>query len=322
MNPRQASDALFAPLAAARGAVGWLAVLGCLLCPPAASGQAWITPQGEGSVSLFHQFVVSDEHLNRQGVATRALGSEGFHTLSVDVSYGLSECIAVDASVAWLATKWNGDAHHRHGPIDTGIYHGAFQDGRVGMRYQLALRPLAISPFVTAGVPTNSYQTRGHSAFGRNLKELQLGVSAGRDFQSRAGLGYLHASASYTFSERVNSVDLDLDHVNGDFEAGLPVSRRLDVRAYGNWQVMRDGLQLGPQTEHIELVPIHDRLARASYLQGGLAATIGVLTDVDLSLSVFATATGRNFHAVRAVVTGLTWKFGGHFKVRRPASLP
>jgi hypothetical protein len=98
------------------------------------------------------------------------------------------------------------------------------------------------------------------------------------------------------------------------------VMPRLIVRTFGNWQIMRDGLQLPPTDE--ELKPIHDRLARASYLNAGAAATLALKPDLDLTLSGFGTVSGRNFHAVRVLVTGLTWKFGGAFKIAGTTKRP
>ena len=103
-------------------------------------------------------------------------------------------------------------------------------------------------------------------------------MSAGRSLRSTAGVAYVHASAAYAFSERVHFVELDgkqvdagflgLDHFNGDFEVSAPVHGGISVRGFVTWQIMRDGLVLGPQTDHLELSPVHDRLGRATYLQG------------------------------------------------------
>ena len=254
-----------------------LTLFASLVSPHAASGQAWIAPPGEGSVSVSHQFVRSDAHLGSNGKANWDLGKETFHIVAVDLAYGIRDRLAVDATVAWMATKWVG--HHPHGPLDTGIYHHAFQDARFAIRYQVAVSPVTISPFVAFGLPTHAYETRGHSAFGRNLKELQVGVSAGRSLRSTAGVAYVHASAAYAFSDRVHFVELDgkqvdagflgLDHFNGDFEVSAPVHRGISVRGFVTWQIMRDGLVLGPQTDHLELSPVHDRLGRAHVLARG-----------------------------------------------------
>jgi hypothetical protein len=300
----------------------WLGLCSSVLFPSAAGAQAWLTPSGEGTLAIHHQFVRSDVHLNREGDGTRLLGSETFHVVALEGTYGLTDRVAIEGSVVWLATHWSGPIAHRHGPLDTGVYHGAIQDVRFAARYQLTSRSLAVAPFVAVGVPSHSYETTGHSAFGRNLRELALGVSVGRSLRWLPGSGYAHGSVSYSFSQRVTGVDLSLNHANGDLEVGSSIGQRLGVRGFANWQLMRDGLELGDQTEHLHLRPVHDRFARASYLQLGGGATIEVGARATLSVSAFATTSGRNVHAVRAVVTGITWKIGGGFKIRPPAPDP
>lgn len=299
-----------------RPAAGALAALAILLGPGPLAAQAWIAPPGEGSVGLFHQFVRSDEHLDLHGQGSRALGSEWFHTLSLDASYGLRDRLAVDGSVIWLATRWIGPDSRVHGTIDDGLYHSSFQDARIALRYQAALRPVALAPFISIGAPMTSYETRGHAGFGRGLKELQLGLAAGRAVRVKGGLAYLHATASYSISQAVAGYDLDLDHINGDFAASIPAGARVSVAGFASWQVMRDGLDL-PLEPHQreEFGEDHDRLARASFLNTGLRASVAVTNRLDLTVSGVVTATGRNLHAIRAITTGLSWNFGGGFKI-------
>ena len=267
---------------------------------------------------MLHHYVRSDVHLNKEGLGTRSLGSETFHVVALDGTYGLRDRLAVEAGVVWLATKWTGPAHEQHGPVDTGSYHTAFQDLRVALRYQLTTGVVAIAPFVAIKLPTHDYETRGHSAFGRNLREVEAGVSIGR---SLAGHGYVYAGVSYARSEKVTGVDLTLDHLNGDIEVGHRAGRRVNLRGFSKWQVMWDGLQLGPLTEHLELSPVHDRFARASYVQLGGGAAVDFGSRATWSIDAFATTGGRNVHAVYAVVTGISWRFGGGFKVL-PTSPP
>jgi hypothetical protein len=307
-----------------RAAAGALMVLGSLLSSQPAGAQAWITPAGEGSIGVFHQLVHSDNHLNFEGRGTTELGTEWFHTVSLDVSYGLRDRLALDGTLVWMATKWSPASTPRpHGTIDDGSYHSAFQDARIVLRYQALLQPLALAPFVAFGAPTNSYETRGHSAFGRALKELQMGVAAGRAIRARTGLVYLHGSASYAISEAVSGYDFDLDHINGDFAVSIPAGSRVSVTGFGSWQVMRDGLNLPlPPHDREEFMEDHDRLARASFLNTGLRATVAVTDRLDLTVSGVVTAFGRNVHAVRAITTGLSWNFGGGFKIAPPSGHP
>ena len=229
----------------------WLALGASALWPVAAAAQAWVTPQGEGTIAVLHHYVRSDVHLNRVG-RKDDLGRESFHVVSIEGSYGLIERLAIEGSVVWEATEWSGPVALRHGPLDTGIYHGAVQDLRVGGRYQLAAGGTAVTAFAGIGIPSHSYETRGHSAFGRRLRELELGVSAGRAIPWLPGNAYIHGAGSYAFSQRAPGVEFNLSHANGDFEIGTSIGRRVGLRGFGSWQVMWDGLKLGPRDAHIE----------------------------------------------------------------------
>jgi hypothetical protein len=290
-----------------------------VLSPASANAQPWVTAPDESTISVLHHFVQSGIHLNKEGLGTKALGAETFHVVALEGTYGLRERFAIEAGVVWLATKWTGPEHERHGPLDTGSYHATFQDLRVALRYQLTGGEIGIAPFLAITLPTHDYETRGHSAFGRNLRELEAGVSVGRTL---ANHGYVYGGVSYAWSADVKGVDLDLDHMNGDVEIGHRAGRRVNLRGFSKWQLMWDGLQLGPLTEHLELSPVHDRLARASYVQLGGGAAVDLNNRATLSVDAFVTQAGRNVHAVYAVVTGISWSFGGGFTVipTRPPS--
>jgi hypothetical protein len=282
--------------------------------PSVAAAQAAVTPAGEGTIGILHQYVSSDTHLNRTG-RHDTLGTEAFHVVSIEGSYGLRDRLAIEGSILWTATQWAGPIALRHGPLDTGIFHGAFQDLRVAARYQVTNGRTAVTTFAGVVVPTHAYETRGHSAFGRRLRELELGISAGRAVPWLPGHGYVYGSGAYAFSQRVEGSDFNLNHANGDFEVGTSLGR-IGVRGFGNWQKMWDGLQVGPIDEHFDhLRPIHDRLAWSSYVKLGAGADIRVASRTTLSVNGYATAYGRNIHAVRAIVTGITWDLGGGFKV-------
>jgi hypothetical protein len=289
-----------------------LLALALLFAPMSLWAQAWTTPRGESNFGLFYQYTQSDTHINREGKSRTDLGNERIHSLVVVGSYGLSERFSIEGSLVSMATSWTGDQADRHGPLDTGSYHGAVQDFRGALLYQLTSGKIAVAPFVAVIIPSNDYETRGHSAFGRQLSALQLGATAG-GFAGRSA--YWQVGASYSFLEKVEGVDLDLDQINGDLEFGLMVGRRVTIRGFGLWQVMRDGLELGPQTEHLELSPIHDRLARSSYLNLGAGTSIELRPNLDLDISAMVTTTARNFHSLETITTGLVWRSGGDFKV-------
>jgi len=294
---------------------GCVATIAVGLWPGLASAQAWVMPGGEGAVTISHQFIASPVHIDRTGTATRELGRETIHVAVSEVSYGVTDRLTSELSLVGLATRWEGPDRHRHGPLDTGDFHYSMQDLRVAVRYQLLDGRVKVAPFAAFGGPTTDYESRGHSAFGRHLEEFTLGASLGG---SDAVGAYWQATAAYAIVNDIDSEDFNLDHANADVEVGLAVGSRFTVRAFGSGQWMWDGLKVGPQTDHLHLLTDHDRFTQSSFLNLGGGAAVALTPRLDLSVSAFTTVSARNFHAVRALATSLTWKFGGGFRITPP----
>ena len=64
---------------------------------------------------------------------------------------------AVSASLAFVSAKYDGRA-----PVsadDDGSWHGALQDFRLGVRYQVVTAPVAVTPSVGFAFPVSDYET-------------------------------------------------------------------------------------------------------------------------------------------------------------------
>ena len=90
------------------------------------------------------------------------------------------------------------------------------------------------------------------------------------------------------------------------------------TRVYGSGQWMWNGLQVGPLTDHLHLRTNHDRFTQSSFLNVGGGLSVSLSPRVDLGLTTLTTVSARNFHALEALVTSLTWKFGGGFRITPP----
>ena len=286
-----------------------------LATPHGVAAQAWVTPRGEGAVTMSHQFVGSSDHIPRTGVRDSSLGRERLHVAVGEVVYGVTDRLSTELSLVWLATKWEGRVEDRHGPLDTGAFHGTFQDIRVAARYQLVEGPVNVAPFVAFGGPVTDYETRGHSAFGRHMEEFTLGTSVGGRVGGRV---YWQTLGSYAFVNDIDTEDFNLDHLNGELEVGMAIGSRLTARVYGSGQWMWNGLQVGPITDHLHLRTNHDRFTQSSFLNVGGGLSVSLSPRVDLGLTTLTTVSARNFHALEALVTSLTWKFGGGFRITPP----
>lgn len=298
---------------------GWVAaaLTGLVVAnhPAPAQAQAWVTPRGEGAVSVMTQGIRSTDHISRTGQANPNLGRESLAVVNAEVVYGATDRLSVEVSLAWLATKWVGRIQDRHGPLDTGAFHGSFQDIRIAARYQLVEGPVNVAPFIAYGGPVTDYETRGHSAFGRHMEEFTLGAGVGGRLGRRT---YWQSNGSYAFANDIDTEDFNLDHLNGDIELGIAVGQRWTVRGFGSGQWMWDGLKVGPITDHLHLLSNHDRFTQSSFLNVGGGVVYSLNPRMDVGVTAFATTSARNFHALKAVVTSLTWKFGGGFQIVPP----
>jgi hypothetical protein len=271
-------------------------------------------PAGEGLVVQSYQYVRSPVHLASDGAPNPDLGKSQSHMTFVDVKYGLTDRLALAGTGAWMASKWTGNQKDSHGPLDTGAFHYGLQDARAELRYTFDVGRAFVTPFVGAGGPMRPYETRGHSAFGRKLKDAQVGVAVGLPVWWR---GDLHTSIGYAFVQRVKGVDFNLDRLTGDVAFGRPVGSKLWLEAACSFQWMHDGLRV-PLVDHFELREVHDRFVRSSHTVLGGSASVPLSSRLDLTVGGFATAIGRGTHSVRGVYSSLSWRFGGGLELIDP----
>ncbi len=293
--------------AAARRAT--LTLLLTLFLPSAGGAQAWLPPQGEANVTTTFQGLVSRDHIDWKGDPfDRGRVANG--TLVVGVEYGLTDLLALDAKVAFVAARHQG-ADRLHGPLDTGIYHGSMQDARLAVALQLPLDGrLAIAPYLGVILPTHDYETRGHSAPGRRLRAMQVGVWAGRDLGAILPDAYVQGQYAFSLVERVGGMSINRSNI--DLEAGYSVASIMTLTVTGGLQRTHGGLEFPlPRDAHYhELFPFHDRVARDNRLLMSAGATMSVGPRVSVYGSVVWTMWGQNTHAVKGLILGTSWTFG------------
>jgi len=133
---------------------------------------------------------VNNHFFGTQPVDAGRIRSE---TIVGDVTYGVTDRIAINLSIPVVSSKFTGDslspfaAPHPQplypgvNPLDDGRYHAELQDFHFGLRYNLVKqRGFALTPFIGSVVPSHNYEIFAHSAPGRNLNELQVGASAAK----------------------------------------------------------------------------------------------------------------------------------------------
>lgn len=299
-----------------------------------AAAQAFVPPAGQGNITVAYQNLFARGHLDLDG--DRMSGPAGSdpvqaHAFTFETEFGLTDRLAVNASIPFIRSKYGGSTPHLVGGTgppqewDDGLYHATWQDLRLGLRYNVVARPLAITVFAERIVPSHHYPALAHAAVGKDLLALVVGGAAG-GFLDRIMPGlFFQADYSYTRTEEIVGIRPNQSRVNA--EVGYFITPRLSVRFLQTYQLTHDGFDLisfaTPMTvaqfhDSGELIPAqyrryHDQLQRSNYvnLGGGVAFA---LTD---SLEVFAAAKntvwGENVHPLRGLSIGTNL----HFDVRR-----
>ena len=235
------------------GALGTSALIVALWFPataPDASAQAFVPPAGEGTVSfLFQNMLVRDHYLT----TTRRdfFGPIDTNVFVIDVGYGVTDRLAVDVALPFVISKYSGDYPHplplplTPVTIDDGRYHGAFQDVRLAVRYSVVRGRTAVTPFVGSFMPSHGYEYFAHSAPGRRLWEVQVGVTAAALLDQLIPGAFVQGRYSYGFVQPVadlSDVRLNSNRSNADLEMGYFVTPGLRLFVLAAGQLTHGGI--------------------------------------------------------------------------------
>ena len=273
----------------------------------AAIAQAWTPAKGEGSLTFTYQKVDVRDHFDAEGVVEER-GRIHTHNAIVAVEYGLTDKLAINFDLAYVASKFEARGRRPHGPDDDGFFHPKFADAHIDLRYNVLKRKLVVTPFVGVTIPTHDYEVRGHSAVGRGFHELLIGASVGRQLSPIFPNGYVHLRYSYAILKRF--AGFKLNHSNTDWEIGWLANKTIAFRFIGSWQKSHGGLEF---PAGVRLTPaqfeIHDRIARADYVQLGGGVTFAVNRSFDIHTAYVKTASARNTHGDGGIILGFSWRF-------------
>jgi hypothetical protein len=276
--------------------------------PPAAA-QAWLPAKGEGTVSVLFTNVVSREHLLPD---TRFdIGRIDSNTVLFDITYGLSDRVAVSVGLPLVASRYRGDFPHRPITLDDGTWHTTAQDFRFSVRYNAVRGTVMLTPFAGTDLPSNDYEFFAHAAPGRQLKEFHAGLAAGRLF---ADLG-LVLQGRYSLALSEGALDLSRRYSLASLEAAYFLTPGVRLIAMTASRIGHTGINLAIDSGRVlpaEVFRHHDQLSRESYLNLGGGAAVALTDRWDLFGSYTTTISGRNTHAVnRDISLGVTRSFGG-----------
>jgi hypothetical protein len=233
--------------------MGTEGLLALLVLADTSVAQAWLPPQGEAFFSLGYGNTFVTKHYTYRaphpeiGVPFEAgdnieddRGHIRSQSVAAQVGYGITDRFTVQFGVPYTEAKWYsrpgyGTPHTLANgkTLDDGQYHGTFADFRIDALYQVIQGPTALTPFVSAVIPSHGYQYFAHSAVGRDLHEYILGLNFGSSLQRIVPGAYVQAMYSYAFVEKVfveTVGNVHHDRSNGSFELGYFVRPSIGVR--------------------------------------------------------------------------------------------
>jgi hypothetical protein len=284
-----------------------LALLALTITSTSARAQAWLPAKGEGSVAVLFSNALSTKHYLPNVAYDR--GHIDSNTMLFDVTYGVSDRMAVTVGLPMVTSRYRGAFPHQPITLDDGNWHTSAQDLRLGVRYSLARGPMQITPFIGSSLPANDYQYFAHAAPGRQLKEMAGGVAAARLF---AELG-LVVQGQYGLNISQGAVGIPRRYSTTSAEAAYFVTPAIRVIATTSGRIGHTGvdLPLNVALLPVEQRPHHDQIGRESYLNMGGGAAFSLTDTFDLFLGYTRTITGRNTHAIeRGLTLGVSWSFG------------
>jgi hypothetical protein len=285
-----------------------IALLVLVLSAAHAHAQAWLPAKGEGTVSVLVSNTLSKDHFLPD--QRYDFGHIDANTVLLDVTYGLTDRMAVTVGLPIVMSRYRGLFPHRPITLDDGTWHSTSQDFRFNVRYNVVRGAVVVTPFVGTELPTRGYEYFAHAAPGRHLRELVGGASVGRLF---ADLGLvIQGRYGLTFSE--GALDQSRRYSVMSLEAAYFLTPSIRLLAMTGGRLGHTGINLYPDSGRVlptEVFQRHDQLSRESALNvgGGVAFTLS--DSIDAFASYTTTVTGRNTHAVnRGISIGMSWSFG------------
>ena len=285
-----------------------------------AHAQAYVPAQGEGAVSMLFQ----DQSYKYHFAATTPedVGPIYAKTLLFDVTYGLTDRVALTIGLPVIATKYDGEFDHPlpdfsgPNPIDNGNWHAGAQDFRFDVRYNVTRnlfdKGIALTPFVGSIVPSHDYPYFVHAGFGRRLREVQIGASAAKLFERGLPGLLVQTRYAYGFVERV--VDISHNRSLASVEVAYFVTPKLRLIGMTAAQRTHGGIDFfGARSRAVlprEQYVHHDQIQRENMTTVGGGASYSLTDSLDLYGSLARNFAQRNGHGLtRGLSMGISWSF-------------
>jgi hypothetical protein len=288
-----------------------------------AKAQAWVLPGGVGTISFVYQRIDNTGHRRTNGFLVPR-GRSLDMSLYLEAEYAFTNRFSVTAGLPYVFTKYT-DPNPPASPIpylpvdQCHCWQSGWQDFGLTARYNLtggAGGAFALTPSVSFGAPSHDYNFRGESVLGRDLKEVRIGIDAGRRLDAILRNLSVQGGYSYAIVEKV--MGISTNRSNANLEGDYLIKRKLLLRGQVLGQRTHGGLRFGSpspadlvfpgEVNTPELLYQHDRLLRDNYWRtgGGLAYSF---PRVDLFAVYTAFVRGTDTHAGRAITIGFIVPF-------------
>ena len=282
-----------------------------------ARAQPWVPPPGEGTASITYQNYYVTGHYSPTGART-INGATHSNALVAEFDVGLPRSFGLTVGLPYIRSKYTGPDIYfvggiptTPGPLDDGLYHGAFQDLHAEARRRFEFTRVAVAPFGGITIPTHEYETQGEAVPGRHRTDFQIGASVGTDLGKWLPSTYVHGRYALAASEKID--DIPAVRSNIDLEGGYDVARRWTLKGLVDWQIRHKGPTIAELVAHGWTT--HDRFIVSSYTNVGGGVTIRVRRSTELSGTWVAAIKGKSgAHISRGLSVTLTREFGGGLK--------
>jgi hypothetical protein len=293
---------------------GAVCILAVLVFSRDVCAQAWVPAQGEGAVAISFQDLDVTRHL---ATTTRVnAGHINSVVLLADLTYGLTDKVAIDVALPFVSSKYRGSYPHPNTTIDDGTFHSSFTDIRTSVRYNVTRKGTVLTPYIGAIVPSHDYPYYGHAAAGERLHELQVGAYAAKLFTAGVPGIFVSGRVAYGFVQTVQ--DISHNRSMGDLEVGYFVGPAFRVFGMAAGQYTHGGIDFpagGVPAVPLQYKQVHDIIQRVHYVHAGGGFAYSVTDSVDVFASFSRLVAGRNGHALNSGVTlGASWSFSGQSK--------
>lgn len=285
--------------------------IACLLAGPIAApafGQAWVPGKDHGSMSLTYRQAKSTKLTNSDSSKV-AFGEVITRALVLSADYGLTDRLAIGASLPFTSNRYTGEDPHdpRTLPfpndqrfIDDGQFHGAWSDWSVTLRYQWLTKPFLVTPFIGYGQPTHDYTFWAHSAPGQNQWSWQAGVHIGGWLPPPVQQLFWQVGYTYSFMQPLDH--RRVDHGAVSLAAGY-AAPRFDVRvqldhqnSFGSTIDLPRDFFNPDGSPNFGNIYYHDQLAAARYTKISAGFDYQLNDHYQLTLALGRSLTAANTH--------------------------